>query len=144
MIVYHAAPMILSEGSVIQPGNWGRMLSMYNEANHVFFREYVLEETRASLFPTKPSRLDALFAVPTLEGAWAYRQANCPFNLIYELDVDVEEHQIHVGSYSMQLPPGPDLASRVKNLALNYWAIAPTSEVELVIPYAGRVMRVIG
>lgn len=134
MIVYHAAPMILSEGSIIQSGNWGRMLGVYNEANQVFFREYVLEETRVRLFPTKPSRLHALFAVPTLDGALAYRYANCPLNLIYELEVLIEEHQVHMGSYSMQLPPGADLADRVNTLALNYWTDTPTHEVELVIP----------
>lgn len=38
---YHVAPNILGTGSIILPGNWGRILSRYRSANDVLYRETV-------------------------------------------------------------------------------------------------------
>lgn len=56
---FHIAPMLLGAGSVILPGNWGRVLKLYTNANDVFYREHILETIRANEYPDKPSRLNA-------------------------------------------------------------------------------------
>jgi len=57
---YHCAPIALSAGSIIQPGNWGRIIRQYLSSDGgtfaVGFRERILEDIRAMHYPEKPSR----------------------------------------------------------------------------------------
>ncbi|MEW2971004.1 DUF2441 domain-containing protein [Pseudomonas juntendi] len=144
MIVYHAAPIMLGEGGIILPGNWGRMLKRYTDVSAVLLRESILESVRALRFPEKPSRMTSLFAIESLDAAIAYRDSNCPHNLIYELIVDDSDLTIHRGDYSFSMPPGQYLLDGLHQMAEMYWSEQPAEFVELVIPGPGKVMRVVG
>jgi hypothetical protein len=144
VIVYHAAPTMIGEGSIILPGNWGRMLRRHTEASSTLLRECILDSVRTQKFPDKPSRMTALFAVETLEEAIRYRDSNCPNNLIYELSIDTRDLTIHRGNYNFFMPPGLQVLDGFHQLADRYWSEQATEYVELVIPGPAKVMRMVG
>lgn len=134
---FHVAPILLGEGSIIQPGNWGRILKMYRgqEANAVVFREHVFEQIRASEFPNKPSRLDCMFLLRTMEEAVRYREAASGLGLIYEVAVNTAEAEIHLGDYNFGgAISAVKLLEGMPQVARKYWAEEATDAVEVLFP----------
>src|ERR1700681_2787150 len=89
----HFAPLRLAPGSVIQPGNWGRVLHRYENATvtqqlfgnaWILARELKFENVRLQNFPEKPSRFDAAFCCIDENGARVY-QAKVDFPRIQVL-----------------------------------------------------------
>lgn len=66
---FHFAPLLLAPGSIIEPGNFGRIIRQRGAAHPLYRREMFYENIRQNLFPTMPSRLNCLFCFPTLEEA---------------------------------------------------------------------------
>ena len=85
---YLLCSYILRPGSIIEPGNWGRMLRAYptNYNNLRIERENMYDKVRSSLYPDRPSRLKALFLCETLEHAKDFRtETNRIFDIIYSV-----------------------------------------------------------
>lgn len=143
-IFYHIAPITLGEGSIIMPGNWGRMLMLHNELNPTLFREHVFELVRLRDFPGKPSRLNCVFAVETLEEAARYRAAHQQNGLIYEVCVDGREVAVHRGNYNFTVNPELKFPQGIHDLAHRYWSKLSSECVEVVIPSPVRIMRCLG
>lgn len=141
---FHVAPMMLGEGSIIQPGNWGRVLRMnrgYN-VSPALFREYVLEQIRAGEFPDKPSRLNCLFLLTSLEEATLYRDTLHQTDLVYEVAINIADTAVHFGDYnfggqgtSVQLLEG------MLELARKYWSVEPTHSIEVLFPGSAIVLK---
>lgn len=70
---YHLSGAHLESGSIIVPGNWGRVIRHYGWQHNFALREMALEAARIRLAPHLPSRMDAAFVLPTLEEARAFR-----------------------------------------------------------------------
>lgn len=70
---FHLAGPILEPGSIIAPGNWGRIVRRLGWAHAFALREMALEEARILRFPDRPSRLEAAFVSPTIEEANRFR-----------------------------------------------------------------------
>lgn len=155
---FHVAPNLLGVGSTILPGNWGRILKLYttNQANEPLYRETIVEQIRQSEFPHKPSRLDAIFALETLEEAKLYRDLNCKWNIIYEISIETTDQAIHKGSYTFNIdtfatPNGVICGPNVLNtdglyngypmLARQYWSTCPTKNIEVVINAPATIVR---
>ena len=66
---FHFSPILLAPGSVIEPGNFGRIIRLRGEADPLYRREMAYETLRDRLFSTHPSRLDCLFCFPTQQEA---------------------------------------------------------------------------
>jgi hypothetical protein len=122
-LFYHCSPVILSEGSVIEKGNWGRILRLYNRngVGDQLMREYVLENIRKEQFPEKPSRLDAIFVCPTEQDARDYMQ-NTQKNteVIYEVKVIDKSAALHYGDYG-QVSPMENYLESIEPCAIQYW-----------------------
>jgi hypothetical protein len=103
---FHCAPVPLGNDSIIEPGNWGRIIRLYtpNDAGtyNIAYRESVLETYRQLHCPEKPSRLDCIFTCPTIDGARMYRQKWGKLNFIYEV-APVRKCRTHVGDYELAL-----------------------------------------
>jgi hypothetical protein len=56
-------------GSIIEPGNFGRIIKRYSAAHNLYRREMTYEAIRQQHFPWRPSRLDCLFGFPTEQEA---------------------------------------------------------------------------
>jgi len=98
-IIHHAAPIQLEPGSIILPGNWGRIIQAIGERHSRYSSEHIFEEIRRERFAHLPSRLEACFACPTeigirFFGETAMRGNPCP-SVLYEVekvDPDAPEH----------------------------------------------------
>lgn len=58
---------MLAPGSVIEPGNFGRIIRQHGAAHNLYRREMAYETVRQQHFQSRPSRLDCLFCFPTEE-----------------------------------------------------------------------------
>src|SRR5688572_23108483 len=67
--LYYRSESLFEPGDVIQPGNWGRVISGKGPAHSAFYREYFLESIRRSEFQSKPSRMKAAFVFEDFEFA---------------------------------------------------------------------------
>jgi hypothetical protein len=142
MTYFHVCPIMLDVGSIILPGNWGRVVKMYNRQgiNEVFFREYCLEKMRVSDFSDKPSRLDCVFACPDLEGAKQYKKLlNLNTSLIYEV-CPTEEHKIHFGDYAKVIPHH-NVFTECDRVFREYWMSHEIVHKEVLI---GGPIKVLG
>ncbi|MEW9805107.1 hypothetical protein [Mesorhizobium marinum] len=70
--MFHAAPIPLENGSIILPGNWGRIVRAIGEEHPKWKMEQVFEAVRAEKFSDKPARLESAFCIPTEEGLRFY------------------------------------------------------------------------
>ncbi|MOA10637.1 hypothetical protein D3C78_1305350 [compost metagenome] len=143
-VFYHVAPTILGEGSIIMPGNWGRVLMLHTQLNPELFREHVFELVRMKYFPEKPSRLNCVFAAETPDEAAQYRAAHQPSGLIYEVCVVDGHFAKHRGHYNFAVKPDYKFAEGFHDLAHRYWSEVPTECIEVVIQAPVQIMRRIG
>ena len=93
---FRFAPILLTPGSVIEPGNFGRLIRLRGEAHTLYRREMAYEAVRQKEFPDRPSRLDCLFCFPTLQEAEFYRAHIQGYadSILYE--VESAEAELHI------------------------------------------------
>jgi hypothetical protein len=131
---FHVAPILLGPGSVILPGNWGRILRTYLQANDVLFREHVLEEVRKSKYPEKPSRFSAIFLLETMEEALWFKNNLANTSLVYEVEAETKDAVIHRGNYTKVGPVKQPMLDSMPKYAEEYWSSVPTERIEVVFP----------
>ncbi|WP_375568745.1 DUF2441 domain-containing protein [Ahrensia marina] len=147
-IYYHCAPIPLAPGSVICPGNFGRVIRQYepNFGNYpMAFRERVLEDVRAAEFPEKPSRLAAIFLLPSYPVAEKYLEAPERRSLImYEVETIQEPKLLHVGDWLMALPEDDQAYfDGMSEFARQYWQgqSLDVYHQEILVDVPVRVLR---
>lgn len=119
---YHIAPILLDTGSVIMPGNYGRIINLMGINHTLYSREMLLEYVRVKNFNLKPSRFSSCFACLELEEAKFYRNRQHPTSLLYEVKILNTSAKFHTSCYNMLpsvncvgVPGNPEL------IANNYW-----------------------
>ena len=86
-VLYHCAPIMIGLGSIILPGNWGRVLSTHSYRHHHFQREMMFEFVRQREVPEAPSRLQCIFAFASLDEAQQYIAVeDAKAQLVYECE----------------------------------------------------------
>ena len=147
---FHCAPIGLSVGSIIQPGNWGRVirLSEYQAAPNTglptfHFREALLEISRQAHAPKKPSRLNCVFTCPTLTAAISFRDKYQRTNLIYEV-VPVDRSVVtHLGDYELVIAPYPPrYFQSMLDFARDYWTSSQPQSPEVLFSCAVQIVSV--
>lgn len=73
MDFYHLLGASLAVGSIIEPGNFGRIVRALAWQHGHAFREMALEDARLARFPHRPSRLDCAFCFITDDEARRFR-----------------------------------------------------------------------
>ena len=136
----------LAPGSVIEPGNWGRMLGRYTrEAKSnawVLVRELKYEEVRRAHFPAKPSRLASAFLCPTQEHLKDFMaQQNRVFDLMYEVELVDPAAPLHVGDWTLPRTTGHETMAVFEAKAHQYWQGATVAKPEVVTTSAVRVLK---
>ena len=143
---FHIAPIKVAVGTIIQPGNFGRIIRSHyptNNTNNLVapYREAVFEYARLALAPSKPSRLDCLFACFTLADAQAYRAANSPTGLIYEIEPNVGVGDAHIADWQLISFPTTGQFSDIFEMARQYWTGGnPAQNREILLPRAAKVV----
>lgn len=74
----HAVCALLAPGSVILPGNMGRIVGLYVAGTDRPAQEAIYERARTVLQPTAPSRLACTFVCPTIEDAVEFAMTGAP------------------------------------------------------------------
>lgn len=101
--LFHIAPLPLAPGSIILPGNWGRIIRHAGHAHTLARRETELEKHRAAEWPEKPTRWEATFAF--LSEAVARKFWNTrPTDLLYEVAHLTVGAPQHVGNLNAVEP----------------------------------------
>lgn len=149
MAYFHCSSARLGVGSIIMPGNWGRMLGLYtlantNGLNINTYRESVLELSRKLYAPAKPSRLASVFTCPSQSEAVAFRDKHHVFDLIYEVMPEAEKFSTHVGDYELAFSPLPQpptpYFSSIMDSAKSYWTIPATTSIEVLFDCPMKVI----
>ncbi|MDF2809373.1 MAG: hypothetical protein K0S56_404 [Microvirga sp.] len=152
--LFHSAPILLAPGSVVMPGNWGRLLRDRADQHSHWNREMALEEWRATHAPEKPSRLFACFACDCLPVAEFYVQhavrTGSPRAVIYEVTKEDASAGEHRGDFNCVQPvAGLSMAE----VARRYWSGAQPFRIEahehldcweIVTPSPLRILRRVG
>jgi hypothetical protein len=85
---FHFNSTPLGPGSVILPGNWGRIVQLRGAQHPEWKREQILEQMRQVEFPSLPSRLQCVFFFPSKVAAETYRATlRNSFHLMYEVEL---------------------------------------------------------
>jgi hypothetical protein len=125
-IFFHAAPMLLAPGSVVLPGNFGRVIRQQGATHPLWNRESALEVVRSSNYPTKPSRLDACFAClheKTLRfyvTAMSQKTQHYLWPVLYEVEKVDQNAPEHRSDFNV-VEPLPRLNKTMTEIAHLYW-----------------------
>jgi hypothetical protein len=136
----------LAPNSIIQPGNWGRILNSYNLLNPNMYwlplRELMFENIRLKEFPAKPSRFASTFLCESIEDAIAFRNATSRyFDLLYEISLVNPELQKHRGCLSLFDNANQGNLIDLENRARNYWTGTNIQKPELISISPIRILR---
>jgi hypothetical protein len=115
---FHVSPVLLRRGSVIEPGNFGRILGLGGANHNLHARERVLEEVRVAEFPNLPSRLNSAFYCATAEDADWFRRNHAVTNVIYSVVPLMPDLPVHIG-YMNCLPSLDGMSD--EEVARHYW-----------------------
>jgi hypothetical protein len=115
---FHVAPILMRPGSVVEPGNWGRIIGLHGQAHNLHGREMLLEQIRAAEFPHLPSRLSSCFYCPDVANADWFRRNHSVNGIVYLVAPMQTDAPSHTG-YMNCLPPLRELADEVA--ARHYW-----------------------
>jgi hypothetical protein len=134
---FHCCPVTLTPGSVIQPGNWGRILELYEPVNGQInlnaVNEGLLEWARQALAPTKPSRLKCLFALPSLQEAIDFRNKHQRSSVIHEVRPTEKNPKRHDGDYEIAITPYRGRYFQpMLDFPRTYWTQPPAANHEIL------------
>lgn len=133
-VLFHLTMVRLGRGSIIEPGNWGRLLSRYESPAEpgqkvfgnpwVLARELVFEAVRVESFSAKPSRFSSTFALVSEEQALAYRTR---YNLklkqvLHRAELVDPASPLHAGIVSDWPPGGMPFLAPMRAKAVDYWS----------------------
>lgn len=142
--LFHFTAVRLSPGSLIKPGNWGRILRRYQHKSvtgqlfgnpWVVARELAFEMARREVAPRAPSRLECCYAVPSLDAAQRYREANDPhlIQVLHRVRIADPEAPKHEGALAfLNWPQQAVFLEPTLDLARRYWAGEAAGDTEIL------------
>jgi hypothetical protein len=146
---FHSCPLLLESGSVVQPGNWGRILNCYRQPNvnngWMLAREMTYEAIRSSEFPGRPSRLSSAFIFESLEHANQYKSQFSPWNPLYEVELINPDALSHKAGFNLIQFPGDhtEFLPVVVSCARDYWRGREITVPEILTKSPLKVMAMI-
>lgn len=105
---FHLNSTPLAPGSIILPGNWGRIIKRFGWQHGRAIYETFLEEIRAKHYPALPSRLESSFFFDDVGEARFYRDIDQgrSMMLLYEVKI-LDSVPQHVTDWRHISPFGP-------------------------------------
>ena len=134
----------LDAGSVVLPGNWGRIVGMYNTSGFgnawIQFREDVFEKIRQDEYPQKPSRLKSIFLCESQQSLQEFlKLTSRGLDLMYEVTLLDPGEPIHRGCLSLlDFQQREGLASFTAK-ARSYWSAASVLRAEIATTSRVRI-----
>lgn len=122
---FHLSVTLLSPGSIIENGNFGRMLDAYLPNGKfdisLLYREEVIEFVRRTEYADKPSRFKSIFLLKNIEEAQQYMMFNAQFHNMYEVEIVDPSKPLHEGPWCPEFPFGGALRKYAYDYASVYW-----------------------
>lgn len=118
---FHSNRRILGIGALVEPGNYGRLVTQAGESGPHWVREAVLEGVRSKRFPTKPSRLSSCFVTDNIETALFYHRHHCSEGYLYAVEIDDPSQPTHIGDFNC-IQPLPGRNQTMEQIAVIYWS----------------------
>ncbi len=134
-IYYWICSYPLEKGSVVNPGNWGRILDfyIYPDASANYLKEKIFEEVRRENYSAKPSRLKSIFLCETLEEIRKFKmENNRNLDLIYKVKL-VMNAPIFRTNYQLMNIPNGTVISKIEAFAQKYWSEEPYQNIEILV-----------
>lgn len=138
---FHLSQALLAPGSVIENGNFGRMLDRYTPGGEfdisLLYREEVFEFIRLTKYADKPSRLLSIFLLKNLEEAFQYMMFNAKNHNLYEVEIIDTSKPVHEGAWCPPFPFGGSLRKYTYDYASLYWSgsiLSVTTQETTVFP----------
>jgi hypothetical protein len=120
MPFYHCTHRDLDSEDKVEPGNYGRKILEIGPRHKSWNREMVLENVRKSLFPEKPSRLNATFCCEALSTIRCYKSRHCLDGFLYEVELVDPAAPRPKGDFNA-VEPLPRLPFDIQQMAVKYW-----------------------
>ncbi|MBP8708303.1 MAG: DUF2441 domain-containing protein [Caldisericia bacterium] len=124
---YWLGPIKLEIGSIIFPGNWGRIINLYTGESLqnliIFSREQVFEKVRIQNYSTKPSRLTSIFLCKSKEELDTFRQLSGGrlWDIAYKVEI-IDNKPIFETDYTFaNFPQGSFQLQEFEIMAHRYW-----------------------
>lgn len=122
---YYLCPYRLRLGSIVEPGNWGRILRLYTPTNPkrwLVEKENIYEEIRAAGFADRPSRLTSAFVCETLAYLRDFQtQTGREFDLPYRVELADPNPSNHRSCISLVDNQAGDTPAIWRERAERYW-----------------------
>jgi len=145
---FYCYSLPLEAGSVIRPGNWGRILRTYTPQSSpnpwILTRELAYELVRVRGFPHKPSRFQSIFVCLSEADLNDFRAtANRRLDLAYEVELVDPQAPRHIGDWTLPNMQNTDDLSAFENRATLYWQGSTIVKQELVTLSPIRITSVL-
>jgi hypothetical protein len=144
---FHIAYGHLGEGSIIQPGNWGRIIRRYpvqQSTQPLMARELIFELVRVNEFSNKPSRLAAAFVFEKQEDALTFLHKERKYDVLHEVEFVNPTAPSHRADSILKWPDGNlPFISSIEELARSYWSGNNISVPEIITSSPLRVLGTI-
>ena len=125
---YFACSLMLEPGSIIRPGNWGRIVRAIGPKHPEWQRETILEQVRQAEFPALPSRFQCAFVIDDLDELKYYASKASPLGLLYQVTLIDQGAAAHVADWK-----GTGPYDHTTEWARRYWRgdVMPHPETNL-------------
>jgi hypothetical protein len=145
---YLCTPLRLGVGSVVEPGNWGRIFRLNNRHNSVdeslrLHRELAYELGRKLYAPTAPSRLNCSFVCPSIDDAIEFQRTNQPLSVLNEVEPVDMNNSVHMTCWDLfdGPRPGEDFET-LEQVVQRYWTETPSTHKEVLLGGAVRILSI--
>jgi hypothetical protein len=145
---FYCCSLPLEVGSVIRPGNWGRILRTYTsqagQGLWTLSRELIWEIVRLRSFPEKPGRLGAIFACLSQKDLAEFQTTTGRRrDLAFEVELIDPTAPAHLGDWTLLNFQSADDVSALEKRATQYWQSTNVVKCELVTSSAIRILRML-
>lgn len=143
--MYFACSYPLKPSSIVEPGNWGRILRQYTvQAGNpwLVIRELIYERIRTESFLSKPSRFDSTFlCLSEIDLKQFVQETSRRFDLCYEVRILDPNAPSHLGCTRIQNIENTDSISNIERKAREYWSGANIKLSEHITTSALEIVR---
>jgi hypothetical protein len=144
MAYYFCCSAILAPGSVVEPGNWGRILRLYTQQRSpnawLLARELIYEGIRRASYSSKPSRFGAAFVCFTEADLQQFRLERA-FDVSYEVELVDPGANRHVADWNVAAVTQTDDVAAIEGKAHLYWQGQNPVKKELVTDSPLRILK---
>lgn len=139
---YWSCSYPLGEGSIILPGNWGRMLQQYTLNDNIpnLLKEQIFETERLQSHLDKPSRFKSIFLCKDRESLKAFQRTGRRFDLSYEVSI-VDDVKLFESNWELASLQNGDTYEAIQQRAKNYWTYDGDENIEIVTESRIKIIR---